>query len=77
MKLLFNLPLLSSILTVLALFFIGRKKWWGHLFGVANCIVFTIISMRGQWGFMPANIVCGVLYVYTAIKWRRQPWQVQ
>src|SRR5271167_284165 len=67
-----NLPLLTSVLSISCIIAVGRRKWWGHLFGVANCIAFTVIAIKpGQWGYLPSNAVCIVLYGYNTWKWRR------
>src|SRR5271166_1114224 len=67
-----NLPLLTSVLSISCIIAVGRRKWWGHMFGVANCIAFTVIAFKpGQWGYLPSNAVCIVLYAMNAWKWRR------
>ena len=66
-----NLPLLTSVLSISCIVAVGRRKWWGHLFGVANCIAFTVIAFRpGQWGYLPSNAICFVLYAVNAWRWR-------
>jgi nicotinamide riboside transporter PnuC len=66
-----NLPLITSILSVVCILVVGQRKWWGHLFGLANCILFTVIALRpGQWGYLPSNIVCFAIYARNAVRWR-------
>lgn len=64
-----NLPLLTSVLSISCIYFVGKRKWWGHLIGVANCVVFTIIAIKGQWGFLPSNVICLVVYAMNAWDW--------
>lgn len=66
-----NLPLTTSVLSILCIVTVGRHKWWGHLIGVANCVVFMVIAFHGQWGFIPSNIICGALYFQNAWRWRK------
>jgi len=65
-----NLPLITSVLSILCIVTVGRHKWWGHVIGVANCVVFMVIAYHGQWGFIPSNIICGALYIQNAVRWR-------
>jgi nicotinamide riboside transporter PnuC len=68
-----NLPLLTSVLSISCIIAVGRRKWWGHLFGVLNCVAFTVIAFKpGQWGYLPSNAVCIVLYGINAWKWRQE-----
>ena len=68
---LMNLPLMTSILSVVWILVVGQRKWWGHLFGLANCLIFTLIALRpGQWGYLPSNVVCFAIYARNAVKWR-------
>ena|SRR5271157_5087906 len=66
-----NLPLLTSVLSIACIITVGRHKWYGHLFGVMNCIVFTVIALHGQWGYIPSNVICFGLYVRNAWQWRQ------
>src|SRR5258708_384647 len=66
-----NLPLLTSVLSIATIVGVGRRQWWGQLFGVANCVVFMVIALHGQWGYIPSNLICLGLYLSNARDWKR------
>jgi hypothetical protein len=68
-----RLDYLSCILTLVSVFLIGKKLWQGWLIAGINSAVVCIIGMRtAQFGFVPANLICIVLYSRNYFTWRQQ-----
>jgi hypothetical protein len=66
-----RLDYLSCLLTILSTVMVGRRKWQGWVVAGANSAIISVIGMQtGQWGFVPANAFCIVLYLYNVRKWR-------
>jgi hypothetical protein len=57
-------------LGVVALFSIGKHKWWGWLIAFVNeCLWFTYGTVTGQWGFVFAAICYGAVNFYHGRRW--------
>jgi len=66
-----RLDYLSCILTVLATVLIGKKLWQGWVVAGINSAVVCVIGLRtAQFGFVPANLLCIVLYTTNLVNWR-------
>ncbi|HET9364731.1 MAG TPA: hypothetical protein VFP71_07010 [Candidatus Angelobacter sp.] len=66
-----RLDYLSCVLTILSTVMVGRRKWQGWVVAGANSAIISVIGLQtGQWGFVPANAFCIVLYLYNVRKWR-------
>jgi hypothetical protein len=69
----FRLDYISCILTVVSTILIGRRIWQGWVLASANSVVVCVIATRtAQFGFVPANLLCIVLYSYNVWNWRKQ-----
>jgi hypothetical protein len=69
---LLRLDSLSCLLTVISTLLVGRKLWQGWVVAALNSVIISIIGMRtAQFGFIPANLVCIVLYAHNLWSWRR------
>ncbi|MGA8150914.1 MAG: hypothetical protein WB952_08190 [Terriglobales bacterium] len=67
-----RLDYLSCILTIVSTILVGRRCWEGWVLAGLNSIVVCVIGVRtGQWGFVPANLFCLVLYGVNLRSWRR------
>jgi hypothetical protein len=67
-----RLDYLSCVLTVLSTILIGKRCWEGWVLAAANSIIICVIGLRtSQWGFIPANIFCIVLYAINLRTWRK------
>jgi hypothetical protein len=67
----FRLDYLSCLLTVASTVMVGRRLWQGWILAALNSIVFCVIGLHtGQWGFIPANLFCLLIYFYNIHKWR-------
>jgi hypothetical protein len=67
-----RLDYLSCCLTVLSTFLLGRKQWQGLIFASVNSVIVCVIAMRtSQFGFIPANLFCVVVYAFSLRSWRR------
>jgi hypothetical protein len=67
----FRLDYVSCLLTVASTVMVGRRLWQGWILAALNSIVFCMIGFHtGQWGFIPANIFCLLIYSYNIHKWR-------
>jgi nicotinamide riboside transporter PnuC len=70
----FRLDYLSCVLTVVSTLLVGRKQWTGLLLGGVNSVIVCAIGWRtAQFGFIPANLFCIGVYIFSIRAWRRQP----
>jgi hypothetical protein len=68
----FRLDYLSCVLTVLSTILIGRKAWIGFVVAGINSLIISFIGLRThQVGFIPANVFCIVIYVFSIRAWIR------
>jgi hypothetical protein len=68
-----RLDYLSCLLTVLSTVLVGRKSWTGlALAGVNSCVICVIGFRTSQLGFIPANLFCIVVYVFSIRSWMRE-----
>jgi hypothetical protein len=57
-------------LTILSTVLVGRKLWAGWVVAAVNSVLICIIAMRtSQFGFIPANLFCIVLYAWNLKRW--------
>ena len=62
----------SCILSVIAQLLIGRKKWYGWLFPVANLVPLTIINIQYHlWAFHIYNAGMLVVFLWNCWSWKR------
>ena len=67
-----RLDYLSCALTVLSTLLIGKKFWQGWVIAAINSAVVCVIGLRtAQFGFIPANLFCIVLYGVNLWSWRK------
>jgi len=68
----FRLDYLSCFLTILATILVARKSWTGLVVSSINCLVVCVIGLRtSQLGFIPANLFCICMYVFSIRSWLR------
>ncbi len=68
----YRLDYLSCVLTILSTILVGRRCWEGWFLAGINSIIICVIGIRtSQWGFIPANLFCIVLYVINLRAWRK------
>lgn len=68
----FRLDYLSCVLTVLSTILIGRKAWIGFVVAGLNSLIISFIGLRThEMGFIPANVFCIVIYVFSIRAWMR------
>lgn len=66
-----HLDYVSCLLTVASTVMVGKRLWQGWVLAAINSIVFCLIGLHtGQWGFIPANLFCLLVYSYNIHKWR-------
>jgi hypothetical protein len=71
-----RLDYISCVLTVVSALLIGKKLWQGWIIAGINSAVVCLIGMRtAQFGFIPANLFCIVLYSRNFFTWREQSQQ--
>jgi hypothetical protein len=69
----FRLDYFSCVLTVLSTILIGRKAWIGFVVAGINSVIISYIAMvTHQIGFIPANLFCIVIYVFSIRAWIRE-----
>ena len=67
-----RLDYLSCVLTVLSTVLVGKRCWEGWVLAAANSVIICIIGLRtAQFGFIPANLFCLVLYGVNLRTWRK------
>ena len=67
-----RLDYLSCILTIVSTVLIGKRYWGGWALAAVNSIVVCIIGFQtNQFGFIPANLFCIVLYGFNVRTWRK------
>jgi nicotinamide riboside transporter PnuC len=67
-----RLDYLSCVLTILSTILVGKRYWEGWALAAVNSILICIIGFKtGQWGFIPANLFCIVLYGFNVRTWRK------
>ena len=68
----FRLDYLSCVLKVVSTILVGRRHWEGWVLAVINSVIICLIGLRtSQWGFIPANVFCIVLYAVNLREWRK------
>jgi len=68
----FRLDLLSCGLTILSTVMVGRRCWQGWAVAAVNSVILCVIGLRTeQFGFIPANLFCIVLYGVNLRRWRK------
>lgn len=68
----FRLDYISCVLTIISTIFVGRKLWYGWVVAAMNSLIICIIGIHtGQFGFIPANLFCIVLYAWNLRNWKR------
>ena len=66
-----HLDYVSCLLTILSTVLVGRQRWQGWVVAGVNSLLVSLIGMRtSQWGFIPANLFCIVIYLYNIRRWR-------
>jgi hypothetical protein len=67
-----RLDYLSCVLTVFSSVLVGKRCWEGWVLAAANSVVICIIGLTtAQFGFIPANLFCLVLYGVNLRTWRK------
>ncbi|HWX95184.1 MAG TPA: hypothetical protein VNY29_21405 [Terriglobales bacterium] len=67
-----RLDYLSCVLTILSTVLVGKRYWEGWALAALNSVLICIIGFEtGQWGFIPANLFCIVLYGFNVRTWRK------
>ena len=66
-----HLDYISCLLTIVSTIMVGRKLWAGWVIASVNSVIICVIALRtSQFGFIPANIFCILLYVWNSRQWR-------
>lgn len=66
-----HLDYISCLLTVTSTVMVGKRLWQGWILAAFNSIVISFIGFHtGQWGFIPANVFCLLIYCYNIHQWR-------
>ena len=67
-----RLDYLSCVLTVISTVLVGKRCWEGWILAGINSVIICLIGFRtAQWGFIPANLFCIVLYGWNLRTWRK------
>lgn len=67
-----RLDYLSCVLTIVSTILVGRRCWQGWILAAVNSVLICVIGVQtSQWGFIPANLFCLVLYGLNLRTWRK------
>ena len=67
----FHLDYISCLLTILSTILIGKRLWFGWIIAALNSLVVCVIGVQtAQYGFLPGNLFCIVLYAHNVANWR-------
>ena len=67
-----HLDYISCLLTILSTFLIGKRLWFGWIIAATNSLVICVIGVQtAQYGFLPGNLLCIVLYAHNLSNWRQ------
>ncbi len=67
-----RLDYLSCVLTIVSTILIGKRCWEGWALAAVNSVIVCIIGVKtSQFGFVPANLFCIVLYAMNVRTWRK------
>ena len=67
-----RLDYLSCVLTIFSTILVGRRHWEGWILAGVNSVIICFIGLKtAQWGFIPANLFCIVLYAVNLKAWRK------
>ena len=67
-----RLDYLSCVLTIVSTILIGKRCWEGWALAAVNSVIVCIIGVKtSQFGFVPANLFCIVLYAVNLRTWRK------
>jgi len=66
-----HLDYVSCFLTILSTILIGKRLWSGWIVAGLNSLVVCVIGIQtAQYGFLPGNLLCIVLYAHNLSNWR-------
>ena len=66
-----HLDYISCLLTILSTVLIGKRLWYGWILAAINSLVICVIGVQtAQYGFLPGNLLCIVLYAHNLSNWR-------
>ncbi len=66
------LDYLSCVLTVLSTILVGKRCWEGWALAAINSVIICVIGVKtAQFGFIPANLFCLILYGVNLRTWRK------
>ena len=70
----YHLDWISSILSLWAIWVLGKKCWWGWLISLVNTFIFFYMNVHFKlWGLMPANIIALGIFIKNAREWYHDP----
>lgn len=65
------IPWATSIVTLYAMYVIGKKRWWGWLIGLCNQVLWVTLAVAFKtWGLLPLTVALIVLYTKNLLGWR-------
>lgn len=66
------LSLVISVITLVGMWLVSRKRWQGWAVGLANQFLwFWLIVTTGQWGLLLLLVALVYIYGRALITWRR------
>lgn len=66
----FHLDYISCLLSILSTVLVGRKLWFGLIVASFNSVIVCVIGFHTlQFGFIPANLFCIAINVFSVRSW--------
>jgi len=63
---------LLSIVGIIGLISVGRKRWWGFAIGLCNEVLWVYFAItRQEYGLILGAVMYGAVNIYNGTKWRR------
>lgn len=70
---LYYLDWVAGYTSLVGMYLVGKKIWWGWIVNALNLIILTFISAYfNLWGFIPVNIVLMTIYIKNMLQWYRE-----
>ena len=66
------IPWATSAVTLLGMYLVGNKNWWGWIVGLVNQVLWIALALAfATWGLLPLSACLIVLYARNLWLWRK------
>lgn len=68
----YHLDYITAAATLLSLYTIGKKKWWGWVISFLNNFVYAYMNAHLHlWGLLPVNLILIFIFAKNTKEWYR------